>query len=97
MELEKQIDGLTVTIEGRAGTELVFAGHGEYPDEWEAYWIDEPRIVDVHNNYYDVNLTEEEEKEHSIQDSTETAQENESEENVDEALNNIMSGMFDDE
>lgn len=33
----------------------------------------------------------------NIQDSTETTQENESEENVDEALNNIMSGMFDDE
>ena len=63
MQLEKQIDGLTVTIEGRAGTELVFAGHGEYPDEWEAYWIDEPEIVDVHNNYYDVTLTPDEEKE----------------------------------
>ncbi len=63
MQLEKQIDGLTVTIEGLAGTELVFAGHGEYPDEWKAYWIDEPEIVDVHNNYYDVTLTPDEEKE----------------------------------
>ena len=63
IQLEKQIYGLTVTIEGRAGTELVFAGHGEYPDEWKAYWIDEPVIVDVHNNYYDVTLTPEEEKE----------------------------------
>lgn len=63
MQLEKQIDGLTVTIEGRAGTELIFAGHGEYPDEWKAYWIDEPEIVDVHNNYYDVTLSPEEEKE----------------------------------
>ena len=63
MQLEKQIDGLTVTIEGRAGTELVFAGHGEYPDEWKAYWIEEPEIIDVHNNYYDVTLTPEEEKE----------------------------------
>lgn len=63
MQLEKQIDGLTVTIEGRAGTELVFDGHGEYPDEWEAYWINEPEIVDVHNNYYDVTLTPDEEKE----------------------------------
>jgi hypothetical protein len=61
MQLEKQIDGLTVTIEGRAGTELVFAGHGEYPDDWEAYWIDEPKIVDVHNGSYDVALTPDEE------------------------------------
>ena len=35
--------------------------------------------------------------EDNTQISTETTQENESEENVDEALNNIMSGMFDDE
>lgn len=63
MQLEKQIYGLTVTIEGRAGTELVFAGHGEYPDEWKAYWIDDPEIIDVHNNYYDVTLTPDEEKE----------------------------------
>lgn len=61
MQLEKQIDGLTVTIEGRAGTELVFAGHGEYPDDWEAYLIDEPEIVDVHNGSYDVSLTPDEE------------------------------------
>lgn len=63
MQLEKQIDGLTVTIEGRAGTELVFSGHGEYPDDWEAYWIDEPEIIDVHNGSYDVSLTPDEEKE----------------------------------
>lgn len=63
MQLEKQIDGLTVTIEGRATTRLTYSGYGEWEDEWEPYWLDEPRIVDVHNNYYDVNLTEEEEKE----------------------------------
>ena len=63
MQLEKKIDGLTVTIDGRAGTELVFSGNGEYPDDWKAYGIDEPEIVDVHNGSYDVSLTPDEERE----------------------------------
>ena len=67
--------------------------------EIESNQLDEQIALDslISDNKIEDDTTEEEEKDDNIQDSTETAQENESEENVDEALNNIMSGMFDDE
>ena len=61
MELEIKRGPLTITVKGKAGADVVFIGEGGHV--MEPFWIDEPRIVDVHNNYYDVNLTEEEEKE----------------------------------
>lgn len=67
--------------------------------EIESNQLDEQIALDslISDNKIEDDTTEEEEKDDNIQDSTETAQENESEENVDEALNNIISGMFDDE
>ena len=64
--------------------------------ETELKQLDEQIALDslISDNAIENDTTEEED---NTQISTETTQENESEENVDEALNNIMSGMFDDE
>lgn len=64
--------------------------------ETELKQLDEQIALDslISDNAIENDTTKEE---NNTQISTETSQENESEENVDEALNNIMSGMFDDE
>ena len=63
MTREIEYNGLTVTIEAEAQSECVMIGTYDSPSEYETYWVREPEIVDVHNNYYDVTLTREEEKE----------------------------------
>ena len=60
---EIQWNGLTVTVQGKAESWLSVIGGYDYPNEYETEWVQEPEIIDVHNNYYDVTLTPEEEKE----------------------------------
>lgn len=63
MQVEKQFNSLTVVIDGEATSELVTIGSWEDPSEYETRWVNYPVIIDVHNNFFDVVLTKEEEKE----------------------------------
>lgn len=63
MQVEKQFNDLTVLLDGEATSELVTIGSWEEESQYETRWVNYPVIVDVHNNYYDVTLTKDEEKE----------------------------------